>query len=181
MMENLFLICAVFNNPKSFFYYFNALNNFKRSRQPDFCPNCRFRFSRTHLTTAVSSGILSARQRRRAQNIRIFSFKLYSEGGQSHGKHEGYHPKPAAAGAGHRRAFVHRRVFAGLSEKGLRPLSGAGHLPQGAEQRHQVQSDVFHRAQPVHRGGSVRAHRGAGQRVGMVAAVGHRFAVLRDL
>ena len=97
-----------------------------------------------------------------------------------YGNHERYHSEPAAAGAGHRRTFVYFRILAGLFQKGLRPLSGTGHHPQGTEQRDQIQPDILCCTQPFHRGGSVRAHCGAGQRVGMVAAVGHRFSVLRD-
>ena len=36
----------------------------------------------------------------------------------------------------------------------------------------------FRCAQPFHRGGPVRAHCGTGQRVGLVAAVGHRLALV---
>ena len=38
-------------------------------------------------------------------------------------------------------------------KKGLRPLSGAGHYPQGTEQRDQIQPDILCCTQPFHRGG----------------------------
>jgi len=48
---------------------------------PEISLKCRLRFSHTHLTDAVFSGILSVSQGRRAESTRLFSFILYLVGG----------------------------------------------------------------------------------------------------
>lgn len=95
-------------------------------------------FSHTHLTENAFSDILSVSQGRRAEKPAFFVCSVFM-GRTTYGNHERYHPEPAAAGAGHRRSFVYFRILAGLSQKGLRPLSGAGHHTQGTEQRDQIQ------------------------------------------